>query len=529
MIQNPILRGFHPDASVCKVGKDIYIATSTFEWWPGVEIYHTKDLINFELVAQPLNRISQLSMTGNRNSGGIWAPHLSYADGKFWLAFTDVKTCTKYKDTLNYIITCDKIDGEWSEPIFINASGFDPALFHDEDGKKYFINMLFDHREDHPSFSGVIIQEYDPLKRKLIGKRKLFYEGTSLGVCEGPQIFKKDGYYYLVCAAGGTGYAHASTVARSRKIMGEYENSPYFPLITTKSQPENLLQKAGHASFVEIDGEWYITHICSRPLTKRGNAVLGRETALQKIIWVDGWPKLENGTIYPDLYVPKPKNFKNVLQNIDNSSYCNFSEENLPSYFKCLRKPLGDKISLSKRKGWLRLYGEQSLSSLHSQTLIARRWQSFNFTAETAFEFNPQNFQQMAGLVCFYNTENWMYACATYDEEKACRILKIECADLNNFSEPLGIDVVNIPDKVNLIYLRVEVNREKLQFYYSFGNKKFEKLGDVLPADHLSDDYIEKSGLVFTGAFVGICCQDLDRHTAYADFKYFNYIENKTE
>lgn len=523
MIQNPILRGFHPDASVCRVGEDYYIATSTFEWWPGVEIYHSKDLANWTLAAQPLNRVSQLNMTGNRNSGGIWAPHLSYADGKFWLAYTDVKTCTEFKDTLNYIVTCETIDGRWSEPVFVNASGFDPALFHDDDGRKYFMNMLFDHRIGRPGFSGVVIQEYDAAAQRLIGKRKKFYSGTSLGVCEGPQILKKDGWYYLLCAAGGTGYGHASTVARSRNILGEYEDSPFFPLITTRESPENPLQKSGHASFLPVGEEWYITHLCSRPLTQRGNAVLGRETALQKIEWVDGWPRLANGTAQPDLLVPNPKIAPNAVQKLDNSTSCDFSGETLPNYFKCLRRPLGEKLSLAERRGWLRLYGEQSLSSLHNQTLVARRWQSVAFSAETAVDFRPDSFQQMAGLILFYNSENWMYAHITYDEERACRILKIECADRNEFYE--SADTVIVPEGTELVTLRAEVRREEAQFYYSLDGKTFSRLGQVLPADRLSDDYIEKKGLVFTGAFVGMCCQDLDRHTAYADFKYFNYTE----
>ena len=135
MIHNPILSGFNPDPSICKVGDDYYIATSTFEWYPGIMIYHSSDLINWQLIATPMK--GQVNLKGDRNSGGLWAPHLTYADGLFWLMITDMKTDQLFKDTLNYLMTSKKIDGDWGEATYINSSGFDPSLFHDEDGKKY--------------------------------------------------------------------------------------------------------------------------------------------------------------------------------------------------------------------------------------------------------------------------------------------------------------------------------------------------------------------------------------------------------
>ena len=151
--------------------------------------------------------------------------------------------------------------------------------------------MLFDWRLDRPGFAGTVIQEFDAQTMRLVGQRKHFYKGTDWGVCEGPHILQKDGWYYLLCAAGGTGYHHAATVARARTLDGPWENSPYHPLLTAWDAPENPLQKSGHACFLEKDGRWYITHICARPLTQRGNCTLGRETALQEIEWVDGWPR----------------------------------------------------------------------------------------------------------------------------------------------------------------------------------------------------------------------------------------------
>lgn len=526
-IQNPILPGFHPDASAVRVGQDYYIATSTFDWWPGIEIYHSGDLVNWDWVAAPIERPSQIpsEMLGNYNSGGLWAPHLSYADRLFWLVYTDVKSSTAFKDTLNYVTTAPKITGPWSEPTLVTASGFDPALFHDEDGRHYFLNMMFDWRLENPGFSGTVIQEFDPVKRTLIGKRKHFYRGTSLGVCEGPQILKKDGYYYLLCAAGGTGYLHAATVARARTLEGPWEESPYFPLLTARDDEENPLQKSGHACFLEYGGEWYITHICARPLTQRGNCTLGRETALQKIEWIGGWPRLVNGTHSPEMTVEVPYTVT-ALQRTDHSERVTFTpEKSLPHSFKTLRAPLTAEkdYSLTARPGWLRLYGGQTLSSHHKQSLFARRWQSFHFTAETILDFKPENFQQVAGLVLFYDTCNWIYAFVTWDERIGSRILRIIRCDFKDFC--YGSDMIPLTE--GSVELKVEVEREKAQFYYRMNGSEWTPLGERQPADHLSDDYIEtrRKRCAFTGAMVGICAQDMDAHQSYADFSKFDYRE----
>lgn len=523
-IVNPVLRGFNPDASVVKVDDDYYLATSTFEWMPGVEIYHSKDLINWELIAQPLQRSDQANLVGNYNSGSIWAPHLSYSDDRFWLLITDVKTGTAYKDTLNYVLSTTTIDGDWGEPSFVTASGFDPAFFHDDDGKHYIINMLFDHRLENKRFAGLVIQEFDIEEMKLVGKRKHFFQGTDLGVCEGPQMLKKDGWYYLLAAAGGTGYSHAATVCRSKDLMGPYEVSPYHPLLTSKPDPTLPLQKSGHASFVEVKpNEWYIVHICARPLTERGNCPLGRETALQKIEWIDGWPRLANGTIFPDLEVEAPSIMRGAQQKTDFSTYCDFSEEELPLYFKTLRQPFGKKVSLKERPGYLRLYGEQSITSLHRQTLVARRWQNYVFRAETKMEFNPKSFQQMAGLTIFYDTDNWHYLQVSFDEETEQKTIQVQTNCLNTFAYRSPRIII---DSESSIRLAIEVNREQAQFFYAIGDDELQAIGEVVEADRLSDDFIKANGkLAFTGAMVGLCAQDMDDHSSYADFDYFYYEE----
>ena len=247
-------------------------------------------------------------MRGNPDSCGVWAPCLSYFDGIFYLIYTNVRSFDGiWKDTPNYLVTTDDIFGEWSEPIYLNSSGFDPSLFHDDDGKKWLSNMLCDHRGGK-FFGGIVLQEYDTEANKLVGERYHIFEGTELGKTEAPHLFKQNGYYYLMTAEGGTEYGHAVSLARSKNITGPYEVHPDNPIITALDDATLPLQKAGHADLVETQsGEWFAVMLVGRPLTERGRCTLGRETAIKKVEWKDdNWlwaidgkaPKLEEEVPY---------------------------------------------------------------------------------------------------------------------------------------------------------------------------------------------------------------------------------------
>ena len=230
MIQNPILRGFNPDPSILRVGDDYYIATSTFEWVPGVQIHHSRDLMHWRLLTHPLDRVSQLDMKGLPDSGGIWAPCLTWDDGTFYLAYTVVQELNSVtKDTPNYLVTADHIEGPWSEPVYVNSDGFDPSLFHDDDGRKWWLNMVWDHRPGRSFFYGIALQEYSLEKQNLVGESRIIFKPTELDCTEGPHLYKRNGYYYLLTAEGGSGYEHAVTLARSRDIGGPYELHPQKP------------------------------------------------------------------------------------------------------------------------------------------------------------------------------------------------------------------------------------------------------------------------------------------------------------
>ena len=307
-IQNPVLRGFFPDPSICRVGDDYYIANSTFEWFPGVTLSHSRDLVNWRLVGQALTRSSQLDMRGDPNSGGIWAPCLTYADGLFWLVYTDVRGWTgSFKDVRNFLVTSPSIEGPWSEPVFMDGVGFDASLFHDDDGRKWFVQMIWDHRPGRNQFGGIVVQEYNAKAQKLVGPSTRIFGGTELGLVEGPHLLKKDGFYYLTCAEGGTFTTHAETVARSKTLTGQYEAMPDNPLISSITDAANPIQSAGHGCLVETAaGDWYFAHLGRRPIVN-GRSVLGRETSIQKIAWdKDGWPRLAQGGVLPALEVPGP-------------------------------------------------------------------------------------------------------------------------------------------------------------------------------------------------------------------------------
>lgn len=533
-IINPILRGFNPDPNIIRVADDYYIITSTFEWFPGVQIHHSKDLVNWRLTGRALDRVSQLDLRGVPDSCGVWAPQLSYHQGTFYLIYTNVKSFDgQWKDTPNYLVTSEHISGPWSEPVFLNASGFDPSLFHDDDGKSYLLNMLMDHR-DNKFFGGIILQQYDKQAQQLVGKIHSIFSGTEHGCTEGPHLFKRNGYYYLMTAEGGTGYRHGITLARAKSLYGPYEVHPQNPMLTAKHDPDNTLQKTGHGDFVQTrDDQWYAVFLTARPLTRLGRCITGRESGIEKIQWgEDDWPYTSHGSRAPRTGVEAPDlpphPFAKGLERIE------FNTQVLDIHFQSLRVPISDDwLSLSQRPGFLRLTGRESLSSCQRQSLIARRVQAHHTVSQTAVEFSPDNFQQMAGLVCYYNTRHYHYLHigggdfgAGSGLDKADKFISIVSCDNFDTSEPAGRIAIG---KAPRVYLKADFNRAQLQFYYALEPGQWQKIGPVLDGSILSDDYVEHNETrfhpCFTGAFVGLACQDLSGQAMHGDFAFFEYIE----
>lgn len=522
IVCNPILKGFNPDPSIVRVGEDYYIATSTFEWFPGVQIHHSKDLIHWEVVAQPLNRVSQLDMVGVPDSGGVWAPCLSWCDGTFYLVYSNSHTKDRLKDTPNYLVTCDRVDGEWSEPVYLNSYGFDCSLFHDTDGRKWVVTMETDFREGRNRFSGILLEEYDPVQKKCLGKVKKIFTGSFLGVTEGPHLYHIGEYYYLMTAEGGTERGHAVTMARSKAIDGPYELDPKTPMLTSRDKPDILLQRAGHASLVRTPGgEWFIVHLCGRPIGPDGGyCVLGRETALQSVYFdEEGWLRLTGGGNGPFDTVEVP--YEGTAPEPVCKRYTFGPGKPWDMDFQFLRRPLGpDILSLTDRPGYLRLYGKESLLSKFTQALTARRQQSFVFEATTAVEFEPDYFKQMAGLVYYYNTTQYYYFRISHDE-KMGKMLAILSCDNGAYSEPFPY--VKLPEG-RKVWLKAAADHETIRFFYSLDGTDYIQYGEGCDALRISDEHIDTSA--FTGAFIGMCVQDMSGFSKYADFEYFEYRED---
>ncbi|KAL4917734.1 glycosyl hydrolases family 43-domain-containing protein [Aspergillus aurantiobrunneus] len=532
-LRNPILPGFNPDPSIVRVGSDYFIATSTFEWYPGVQIHHSTDLATWDLTTRPLTRQSQLDLRGAPDSCGVWAPCLSHDGQCFWLVYTNVtRKDGSFKDTHNYIVTAPSITGPWSDPIHINSSGFDPSLFHDDDGRKYFVNMLWDPRRRPRTFAGIALQEFDPVAGKLVGPRKNIFKGTDLDLVEGPHLYKRNGWYYLLTAEGGTAYGHACTLARARDIWGPYETHPQTPILTTKDAPFAALQRAGHGDLVDTpDGRTFLVHLTGRPVGQKRRCVLGRETAIQEAYWgEDDWLYVKDGPV-PSLYVDLPGVKPEEDEYWAERRYTFTGEDGLHNDMQWLRTPEPDRI-FTVSDGALTLIGRESIGSWFEQALVARRQTHFSFDAETTLEaYAPGDERQFAGLVAYYCRYNFFYLAVTADADgqREISILRSEASwPEGKLTAPVGTpatpDTVQIPNE-GTVRLALSIRGGlALQFFYALEGQELREIGPVLDASILSDECGgHQAHGSFTGAFVGMACSDVNGTAMPARFASFVY------
>ncbi|WP_406282274.1 glycoside hydrolase family 43 protein [Streptomyces sp. NBC_00209] len=536
-INNPVLPGFHPDPSILRVGTDYYLATSTFEWLPGVTLHHSRDLVHWRSLGGVLDQDRLVELTGRPDSGGVWAPCLSYTDGEFHLVYSDVTNLSgAFKDVRNQVITAPTPQGPWSDPVPFPSHGFDPSLFHDDgpggDGRSWALWMEWDHRPGRHPFGGILLQEWDRTARRVTGPVHRIFTGTGLAHTEGPHLYHRDGRYYLVTAEGGTGWNHAVTVARAHRPEGPYETDPAGPLLTSAGHADHPLQKAGHGSLVATPaGEWYLAHLVARPLTPRGACVMGRETAIQRIEWTpDGWPRLAAapgedpavprttvpGPALPPAPVPVPP------------ARDDFDAPDLGPVWSTLRRhPAPDWLSLTERPGHLRLHGAQSLGSTHHQSLVARRQQSPAITFTTAMSAEPGSPLQMSGLVHYYNSTLWHYLHLTWDEALG-RVVRLGICDHGAYREPCA----PLPVGDGPLELRLAVRGERALFSVRpAGQDTWQPAGPELDTSPLSDENATQGDpdtghfrtWGFTGAFIGLCAQDLTGAGAPADFDWTEY------
>ncbi|GAA3986226.1 glycoside hydrolase family 43 protein [Thermobifida alba] len=526
IIRNPVLTGFYPDPSILRVGDDYYVATSTFEWSPGVTLHHSRDLVHWRSLGGALTEKRLLDLTGRRDSAGVWAPALSYRDGLFFLVYTNVESYSgNFWDSPNYVTTAPDITGPWSDPVPLHSLGFDPSLFHDDDGRSWLLSPSMDWRPGHDAFGGIVAQEFSVRDMKLVGEPKMIFTGTEIGVTEAPHIYKRDGWYYLVTAEGGTQWEHQVTVARSRSVTGPYEVDPAGPTLTSRHVPEAVLQRAGHASLVETQhGEWYLAHLTGRPLPPSGRCVLGRETALQKIEWSpDGWPRVRNAE--PLVEVPGPRGLA-AHPWPQQPETDHFDGAELRPEWSTLRRHFDPSwASLTERPGYLRIRGGSSPSGLHGPSMVARRLQHHACVFEACLEYDPQDFRQMAGITAYYNTRQWHYLRVNRDDRGGV-FAGVLTSDRGRISE-VGrrVSVTGWPR----VFLRAEIDRNNLRFAVSSDGSTWADLGVRLDMSILSDEYAEERFgnepimWGFTGAFLGLWSHDMTGAGLPADFDFCTY------
>ncbi len=551
MIQNPVLSGFHPDPSIVRRGDDYYIATSTFEWFPGIAVHHSRDLKNWRLLTHILTDEAALDLRRLPSAKGIWAPCLSWceADGLFYAVYSLMHSMNaRFFDVDNFLVSSPEITGPWSVPSYLNSVGFDPSLFHDSDGKKYVVSLEWEFRDGYKKPGVIVLQEWDCGSRSVIGyARRIWTGGTDRGCVEAPHLYKRNGKYYLMCAEGGTGYGHSVTMGRAEAVFGPYEKDPANPILTStpdfkgrdnddflkpdRYNPGSALQKSGHGSLVETrDGQWYLAHLCSRPFVPELRCALGRETALQKMYWTDdNWLRLEGGGNLAKVEVPEPGLREYTVP--DFPAREDFDGQWNPH----LVSPRTDWKAWAKtasRPGFLRMRGQQSLCSLDRVSLIARRLTSLDAAFACAVEFEPDTFQHSAGLALYYDNMNWVYLRIYTSDSlggKTLALMRVENGEKTELSETrvrLGAG--------KRVFMKCRIRGRSTQFYYSLdegeagvsglsciGGEGWSAIGPVWDTSLFSDEYCKFGE--FTGTFAGICCTDTNTHTKYADFDWFEY------
>ncbi|GAB4106466.1 glycoside hydrolase family 43 protein [Micromonospora taraxaci] len=526
-IRNPVLAGFHPDPSILRVDDDYYLATSTFEWYPGVRVHHSRDLVNWRTLSGVITDRRLLDLRGCGDSNGVWAPDLTYHDGLFYLVYSDVASfASGYWDPQNFLVTAEDIAGPWSDPVKLHGRGFDAALFHDEDGTTWLLSMSADWRPGRDRFGGIEIQQYDRAERRLVGSPRMLFTGTSVGVTEGPHIYRHDGWYWLITAEGGTSWEHQVTMARSRDLFGPYEVDPDGPLLTSVGRPDLRLQKAGHGSLVRTQtDEWYLAHLVGRPYSPLGSCVLGRETAIQRVEWPSGeWPKIAGGVPADEVVAPDlPAHPWPAEPETDH-----FDAPELGLCWSTLRRPATtDWVDLHARPSYVRIHGGQSPVGRQAPSLVARRVGAMHCSLETVVEFDPADHRQLAGVTAYYNTLNWHHLYLTRDDDGRT-VLELLSSD-NGRRTPYPDLTVDVSG-VTRVGLRAVFDGPVVRFDYDLG-AGWQPAGVDLDATILSDEHAaliidgEPAAWGFTGAFLGLWVQDLGGDGAYADFDLATYRE----
>jgi xylan 1,4-beta-xylosidase len=541
--QNPILPGFYPDPSICRAGDDYYLITSSFGFFPGVPIFHSKDLVNWEQIGHVLDRPSQLNLDGAGISGGIYAPTIRYHNGTFYMVTTNITNGG------NFIVTAENPAGPWSDPYWIeNAPGIDPSLYFDEDGKVYFTAAWM--AKDAQKFSDMEIwgQELDLTVMKLVGERHSLWRGALKNAHspEGPHLYKVNGYYYLLIAEGGTQHFHAVTIARSKNVFGPYEGYEGNPILTHRHLGKKYpISNPGHADLVETqNGEWWMVALASRPY---GGSFknLGRETFLIPVEWEDGWPVVSPGTgrVESTYDAPNLPYFSGTKTEVCDD----FENEKLGFVWNGIRTPREEFYSLTERPGYLKLKlrpqemvdvlkppsmpmnpDENREDVIDHPSFIGRRQQHMNFTATVKMEFNPHNGHETAGLALVQNNNfQYRFESSIVDGQKVVQLIKCTSKTemdylKGTFSyENFETKLAEAPCHSDSLYLKITASGQDYSFFYGESLEELKLLVDHVDGRILNPD----SAGGFVGTYIGMFASsngNLSENAA--DFDWFDYV-----
>ena len=527
---NPIIPGGHPDPSICKVDDTFYIVNSSFEYFPGLPIHKSKDLINWELIGYGLHRPEQcendVNLVDVQSDGGIHAPTIRYHQGTFYIIATNVyyNESTKTTDFVNFIITAENPEGPWSNPhVLDGAPGIDPDIFFDDDGKVWYVGT---HSPENPNFEGegeIWLQEIDLQNWKLTGNRHYLWRGACGGVwVEGPHMYKKDNRYYLMVAEGGTSFNHAVMIAVSDSITGPFISNERNPILSTRHLSyDNWVHSTGHADLIELnDGRWYMVALGIRGDEDRGSN-MGRETHLVPVQWEREpfwwketkyeWPVVAPHTGKVERTNPVP--FEGTSQKRNLSFTDNFDHPNLNLAWNFRRVPLNNIYSLQDSKGHLRLFTTPKVIAERGRaSLMGFRQTESNFEYEVKMGFKPKSNNSEAGISLFQKDNN--YIILTVIKEKEDNFIQLKLAEPEKNPEVLLKE--NIPSYKGVMTFKVKSEYNSYSFYYSLDGSEFKLLKRTKSNYILSKKY--------TGAYLGVYATSNGTKTKdHVDFDWVSY------
>lgn len=496
--KNPIIPGYNPDPSICRVGDDFYLVNSTFEFFPGVPIYHSTNLVNWEIIGHCLTRREQLELEGCRNSGGIYAPTIRHHNGRFYMITTNVT------DKGNFVVHTDDIRGEWSNPAWIDQGGIDPSLFWDDDDRCYYCSTgIID------GVRGIVAFEINPDTGEILSDKKVISPGCGGQCAEGPHIYKKDDWYYLMIAEGGTEYAHRETMQRSKSIWGPYEACPHNPIISHKEYKKSEIQATGHADLVEDkNGNWWLVFLGIRRFSHALLHNLGRETFLAPVTWNDeGWPVVGyngNGTIELETDAPLPGTPDKVSHDI----VIDFGKEERDKRLFYTRNPKMSDYLYSPENATLTLKGTEVTINEPgaSPTIMSFRQPQFTTTVTAQILLKNTNASR-CGLAAYYNNDyHYEIYVGNLSENESKSLGFSKYIGFYKHIHDMGVELARVPvvEKDGCIndipadeavfLIRVDTDREKYTFSYAVTSKGLA----AKTADLAADGKVDESGITFT-------------------------------